>query len=183
MSFSLQNSRSSVSGRYGCASTWTTAGLILADSQIGNSSLKLMSDSPMARHFAMVHEILHRPPGLEQSHAAVVKDIAVLVPRILLVPRLKGKGSVNEIEIQIVDPESRQTRLESRFDALGSMIRVPQLCGDKDVFTLQSFPHLTLVPVSFRTIEVSKSSFQRVSGRTYRRAASGIRVTKPSTGL
>jgi hypothetical protein len=32
MPFSLQNSRSSVSGRYGCASTWTTAGLILADS-------------------------------------------------------------------------------------------------------------------------------------------------------
>jgi hypothetical protein len=32
MPFSLQNSRSSVSGRYGCDSTWTTAGLILAGS-------------------------------------------------------------------------------------------------------------------------------------------------------
>ena len=32
MPFSLQNSKSSVSGKYGCDSTSTTAGLILADS-------------------------------------------------------------------------------------------------------------------------------------------------------
>jgi hypothetical protein len=64
---------------------------------------------------ATVHQTLHRPPGIEQSHAAVVDDIAVLIPRILLIPRLKGKWSVNEIEIQIVETESRQTRLESRF--------------------------------------------------------------------
>src|ERR1041385_246427 len=126
---------------------------------------------------ATVHETLHSSPGLEQSHAAVVKDIAVLIPRILLVPRLKRKWSVNEIEIQIVEPESVQTRLKSRFDPLGPMIGVPQLCGNKDVFTpdlaggessLQRLAHLTLVPVSFRTIEVSKSSLQGVSGSIYR---------------
>jgi hypothetical protein len=58
------------------------------------------------------------------------------------------------------------------------MIGVPQLCGNKDVFTrnpargkscVQRFAHLTLIPVSFRTIEVSKSSFQRVSSGAYRR--------------
>src|ERR1700723_1803263 len=121
----------------------------------------------------MVYETLHRPPRVEQSHAAVVKDIAVLISRILFLPRLKRKGSVNEVEIQIVEPESVQTRLESRFDALGPMIGVPQLCGNKDVFTrnpssgkscLQGLTHLTLVPVSLRTIEVSKPSFQRAPG-------------------
>src|SRR5579863_3267222 len=56
------------------------------------------------------------------------------------------------------------------------MIGVPQLCGDKDVFprkpssgksSLQSFAHLTLIPVTFRAIETSKSSFQRISGSSY----------------
>ena len=106
----------------------------------------------------------------------VVKDIAVLIPRILLVPGLKCKWSVNEIEIQIVEPESVQTRLESRFDALGPVIGVPQLCGNKNVFArdpsrgkscLQRPAYLALVPVSFRAIEVSKSGFQCVSGRSY----------------
>jgi hypothetical protein len=89
---------------------------------------------------------------------------------------------MNEIEIQIVEPESLQARLESRLDALRPMIGVPQLCGNKDVFTrdpssgkscLQRLAHLTLVPVSFRTIEVSKSSTQRFSGSTYRRGGIG----------
>src|SRR6202045_3798174 len=125
----------------------------------------------------MIHETFHRFPGVEQSHVVVVKDIAVLIPRILLVPGLKCKWSVNEIEIQILEPESVQTRLESRFDALGPVIGVPQLCGNKNVFArdpssgkscLQRLAHLALVPVSFRTIEVSKSGFQRISGSTYR---------------
>jgi hypothetical protein len=54
----------------------------------------------------MVYQTFHRLPGVEQRHAIVVKNIAVLVPRILLVSRLKGKWSVNEIEIQIVEPKS-----------------------------------------------------------------------------
>jgi hypothetical protein len=89
---------------------------------------------------------------------------------------------VNEIEIQILEPESVQTRLESRFDAVGPVIGVPQLCGNKNVFArdlssgkscLQRLAYLALVPVSFGTIEVSKSGFQRVSGRTYRRGCVG----------
>src|SRR5215831_6283496 len=71
------------------------------------------------------------------------------------------------------------------------MIGVPQLCGDKDVFTrnplsgessLQCLAHLTLVPVSFRTIEVSKSSFQRISGSTYRRGCIGNQSAKSEYG-
>ena len=67
------------------------------------------SDGPA---LAMVHDTFHRFPGVEQCHIVVVKDIAVLIPRILVVPGLKSKWSVNEIEIQIL--ESVQTRLESR---------------------------------------------------------------------
>jgi hypothetical protein len=75
---------------------------------------------------------------------------------------------MNEVEIQIVEPESVQTRIESRFDALRPMIGIPQFCCDEDVLArypssgkscLQGFAHLTLVLVSFCTIEVSKSSF------------------------
>jgi len=63
----------------------------------------------------------------------VVKDIAVFIPRILLVPRLECKRSVNEVEIQIFEPESFQARHKSRFDALGPMIGIPQLCSNKNV--------------------------------------------------
>jgi hypothetical protein len=84
---------------------------------------------------------------------------------------------MNEVEIQILELESVETRLESRFDALGPVIGVPQLCGNKNVFArdssrgksrLQRRANLALVPVSFRAIEVSKSGFQCVSGCSYR---------------
>ena len=93
----------------------------------------------------------------------------------MLLPRLKRKWSVNEVEIQIVEPESVKTRLESRFHALGPMIGIPQFCRDEDVLArnpssgescLQGLTHFTLVLVPFRTVEVSKSGFQRVCGST-----------------
>src|SRR5580658_8560495 len=101
----------------------------------------------------MVHKTLHRPPGVEQSYVPVVKDIAVFIPRIVLLPRLKRKWSVNEVQIQIVELESVKTRLESRFHALGPMIGIPQFCCDEEVRArnpssrkscLQGLAHLTL---------------------------------------
>ena len=78
--------------------------------------------------------------------------------------------------------ESFQTRLESWFDALGPVIGVPQLCGDENIFAsdpsrgkscLQRPAYFALVPVSFRAIEVSKSGFQCVSGRSHRHGCVG----------
>ena len=61
---------------------------------------------------ATVHETFHCLPGVEQSYAMVIKDVAVSIPRVLLVPGLKCKRSVNEIKIQILEPES--SRLASK---------------------------------------------------------------------
>src|SRR5215475_12383472 len=67
------------------------------------------------------------------------------------------------------------------------MIGVPQLRCDKDVLTrnpsgsdscVQRLAYLTLVPVSFRTIKMSKSSFQGLSGRTNRRRCIGNQSAK-----
>jgi hypothetical protein len=67
------------------------------------------------------------------------------------------------------------------------MIGVPQLCGDKDILArdsssgksrVQRLAYFTLVPVSFRTIEVSKSGFQRVSGCSYRHGCIGNQSAK-----
>jgi hypothetical protein len=104
---------------------------------------------------------------------------------------LKRKWSVNEVEIQIVEPESVKTRLESRFHALGPMIGIPQFCCYEDVRArnpssrkscLQGLAHLSLVPVSFRTVEMPKSSFQRVCGSTYRHGCIGDQGAESECG-
>src|ERR1700756_2739582 len=125
----------------------------------------------------MVHEIFHRFPGVEQCDVVIVNHIAVLIPGILIVPGLKCVWSVNQVEIQIFEAESFETRFESWFDALGPMIGIPQLCSDENVFArdpsrgkscLQCAANLALVAVSFRAIEVTESGFQCVSGGSYR---------------
>src|SRR5512146_520654 len=130
----------------------------------------------------MINQAFHRLPGVEQSYVVIVKDVAVLIPRVLVVARLKCKWSMNEIEIHILQPESIQARLERRFDALGPVIGVPQLCGNTKIFArdppsgttfLQSLAYLALVPVSLRAIEVSKAGLQCVSGRSYRLGCAG----------
>ena len=94
---------------------------------------------------AMVHEIFHRSPGIEQSHALVINHIAVLIARVLFIAGLKCIGSVNEVEIEILDPEPVETRLESRFDTFGPVIGVPQLCSDENVFTRDSIRRKSLL--------------------------------------
>ena len=117
------------------------------------------------------------------------KRHCLLIPAILASPGLKRERSVNEIKIQIVEPQTFQTRLESRLNALRPVIRVPHLCGNKNVPTrsppsrepcLQSLAHLALIPISFRTIGVWNSRVQRVSSRGDRQSSIGINVPKPT---
>src|SRR6201981_1935911 len=141
----------------------------------------------------MIHESFHRFPGFEQRHVMVVNHIAVLIPRILLVSSLKCERSVNEIEIQILDSESVQTRFEGRFDALGPMIGVPQLYGDKNVcaraIPRAASPACSALPTSrsfpYRSAQskcrnpASSASLVAVIVT----AASGIKGPKPSAGI
>jgi len=98
--------------------------------------------------------------------------------------RLKRKWSANEIEIRIVEPEPVPTRLESRFDPLGPMIGVSQLCCNKDVFTrnpssgescLQRFTNPMLIPVSFRRsgakLQAAVANIQAELDEAWRRLA------------
>jgi hypothetical protein len=139
----------------------------------------------------VVHETFHCSPGVEQRHSVVIDDIAVLIPRILLIARLKCIGRVNEVEIQVPDTESVETRLESRFDTFWPMVGVPQLRGNKNVLSrdpisgksgLQRLPYLSLVPVSFRAIEVSKSGVQCVSCRGSRQGSVGNEAAEAEGG-
>lgn len=70
---------------------------------------------------------------MKQRHSVVVNDVAVLIAWIVLVSGLKCKGSVDKVKVQVVEPESLETRLECRGDAFGPMVGVPQLRGDKNI--------------------------------------------------
>jgi hypothetical protein len=146
------------------------------------------SDGPAS---AMVDKTLHCLPGIEQSYPAVVKDIALLIARILIVSWLKRKRSVDEVEIQIVEPESVETRLECRFDELGPMIGVPQLRGDKNVFARDppaASPACNASPTSrsFRYRSAQSKCRNPPSSASLVAVivtpASGMRVPKPTAG-
>src|SRR5580704_6615972 len=143
------------------------------------------SDCPA---LAVVHEIFQRSPSIKQSHVAVVNHIAVLIPWILLVPRLKCKRSVDQIEIQILDPESLQASLESRFDALRPVIRIPKFSGNKNLFarnsansksSLKRLANLALIPITLRAIKMSESRVQCVSRSTDRQSRVRNQSPKP----
>jgi hypothetical protein len=140
----------------------------------------------------MIHESLHRFPGVEQCDVVIVKDVTVFIPRILIVAGLKRKWSVNEVEIQILEPESLQTRLESWFDALGPVIGVPQLVVTKmssRAIGPAASPACNASPTSrsfpYRSAQskcrnpASSASLVAVIVT----AGSGIKVPKPSAGI
>jgi hypothetical protein len=98
---------------------------------------------------------------------------------------------MNQVEIQIIKPESIQAGIESRFYALRPVIVVPQLCGDEDVLAdnppsgksrLQDLAHLALIPVSLRAIEMSKSGLQGGFGRGIHYSCVGNQGPKTERG-
>jgi hypothetical protein len=71
------------------------------------------------------------------------------------------------------------------------MIRVPQLGSNKDVFAgnasgdesgLQRLTHLAFVPVTFRTVEVPESGFQRIPDSIDRLSRIRDERAKPEQG-
>ena len=124
----------------------------------------------------LVHKALQRPPCIQQGHPCVINDIAVRVPWVLHVSRLEGKGGVDEIEIDVAELEFLETRLEGGCDAFRTMIVVPELRGDKHVMPpdlprlehlLHRFADLSFGPVTLRSVELTKSCFQRGLGRIF----------------
>src|ERR1700743_3996290 len=130
----------------------------------------------------VVHEALQRAPGVHKRDPRIIDDATVLVPRVLLVAGLKGKGSMDEIAIDIVQLQPPATGVEGRLDPLWTMIAVPQLGGNEQVVPLKR-PRLErfldrianrfFITVAFRTIEMPKSRFQRRLGGLF--GCDGIR--------
>src|ERR1700755_2878506 len=55
---------------------------------------------------ALVRKTLQSTPRIQQRHPFIINHFAVLVPRVLLFSRLKGKRGVDEIEVDVVELKS-----------------------------------------------------------------------------
>ena len=73
----------------------------------------------------VVHETLQRPPRLDQSHPGIIDYLTEFVSRVLFVARAKGKRSMDEIAIHIVDLQSPATGVKGGFNPFRTMIGVP----------------------------------------------------------
>jgi hypothetical protein len=54
----------------------------------------------------IVDEALQRPPGLHQRNARIINHPTALVPRVLFVAGLEGKGRVDDVAINMVELQS-----------------------------------------------------------------------------
>ena len=98
---------------------------------------------------------------------------------------------MDEIAIDMVDLQFPATRVEGGFDPLGAMIAVPELRGDEHVLPLDRsrLEHLLhgiadglFIAVAFRTVEVTKSHFQRSLGGPFGRERIGNQRSDPEGG-
>jgi hypothetical protein len=80
---------------------------------------------------------------------------------------LKREGGVDQVKICVTDSKALAARVERRFDPFGPMIGIPELCRDEDILAgdcsrgelgLQGLAYLTLIPIAFRAIKVTKSN-------------------------
>ena len=73
----------------------------------------------------VVYEALEGLPRLDQRHAPVVHHLPPLVPRVLFVAGLEGERGMDEVAVNIIEPESPETCVDGGFDPFGPMIGVP----------------------------------------------------------
>jgi hypothetical protein len=138
-----------------------------------------------------VHKALERPPSLDRVHPGIIDYLTVVVPRVLLVAGLEGKRGMDDVAIDVVHLQSPTATVECGLNPLGSMIAVPQLSGDEDVLPpnrpslerrLHSIADRFLIAVTFRTIEMPETHFQRGLGSLSRHDRIGYQRTKPDGG-
>jgi hypothetical protein len=72
-----------------------------------------------------VNEAFERLPRLYQRHPGIIDNLALLVSRVLLVARSKGKRGMDEIAIDMVELQSPAARVKGGFYPLGTMIAIP----------------------------------------------------------
>src|SRR5947209_17924872 len=98
---------------------------------------------------------------------------------------------MDEIEVDVIEPESFETGLERRLEAFGAMIVVPKLRGDKYVFPLdrpcrEHLPHrltdLAFITVAFGGVELAESRIQCRLGRRPGRHGVGNQCAKAECG-
>ena len=132
-----------------------------------------MSDNPIAFNLPRARQAFHRSPGVLQRDAVIVDDVPVSVPWILIIPRLEGKGSMDQVEIDVIHLELGTARFECGFDPLRTVIRVPQFRRDEQVFAGERpasdalpyrFAYLFFIAISFGAVEMAESDLERHLG-------------------
>jgi hypothetical protein len=106
----------------------------------------------------------------------IVDDFALLILWVLFCTGLESKRGVDQIQVNIVDSKSPETRPESGLDALRTVVVVPELRADKDFLALHasSPEHLLkrlsdglFVTITLRAVELTKANFQSRLGCAY----------------
>ncbi|KAH3662179.1 hypothetical protein OGAPHI_005427 [Ogataea philodendri] len=125
----------------------------LAETEVGDSN---------GTDFAGVQQLLHGFPGVD------IVDICWLGRRRLQKGSLvAGKRIMHQIQVNVIQLELFQALLQSRQHILWSVVGIPQLRGDKDIFTvdaavLDSIAHLGLIAVDGGSVDVLVAVFQGV---------------------
>ena len=98
---------------------------------------------------------------------------------------------MDDVAIDVVHLQSPTATVKRGLDQLGTMIAVPQLGGDEDVLPpnrprlerrLHRIADRFLIAVTFRTIEMPETHFQRSLGSLSRHDRIGYQRTKPDSG-
>ena len=105
--------------------------------------------------FAVVDESFEGTPSVEESGFGIVDDVAVFVARVLVVAGLEGEGRVDEVEVEVGELKAGEAGFEGGFDAVGTVIGVPEFCGDEDVLAGDG-PRAAARP-SWRAMPTSRS--------------------------
>jgi hypothetical protein len=99
---------------------------------------------------------------------------------------------VDQIKINLVEPEGLQARFNGRLESLRTVVIIPEFGTDKEIFALEgsplqtrleSFSHGSFIAIALSAIEVAKPGLKRRLGRSNVSCRSGMSVPKPRAGI